>query len=135
MIRRLSAVLAAAALSAAAGCGTPQAKVKQEVTVPLDVTKTRTVIAAHVGDLVKLELPPVELAGYGWQVFLLDSRYLKQRTEILPPAAPGGRATVSFLATQATPGKTTVRFLLVKLAAAREAQPVDGHDAVFTIEN
>jgi hypothetical protein len=135
MIGRRPLALFAAGLVAVAGCASapPEAKPRREITAPLAVGKTKTVVRLKVGDLVKLELPPVDLAGYGWQVFMHDSRYLHQKTEITPPATPGGRPTVSYLAIKQTP-KTTVRFLLVKLDNAKETQPVDGHDVVFMIE-
>lgn len=126
------------ALLFSAGCASSAVKQIGAATVPLNATKTKTEIATKVGFLVTLELPPVELAGYGWQVFMLDTRFLQQRTEVKPPATPEGRPTVSFLAIRTTErmgtSKTTVRFLLTKQDGAKETQPVDGHDAIFVIE-
>jgi hypothetical protein len=125
------------ALLLLAGCASTAVKQLGAVTVPLDAGKTKTEISAKLGFLITLELPPVELAGYGWQVFMLDSRFLRQTTE-LKPAAAGARQTVTFFAIKATDrtagGKTTIRFLLTKLDGAKEAQPIDGHDAIFVIE-
>jgi hypothetical protein len=136
MLRRIPVTLLAAGLLAVAGCSTAPkpAKASKEITATLAAGKTKTTLRLKVGDLVKLELPPVEFAGYGWQVFMHDSRYLQQKTAIIPPAAADGRATVSFLAIKPPPVKTTVRFLLVKLDGAKETQPIDGHDVVFTID-
>ena len=106
---------------------------KRTITVALDLESKTTPVTAKVGDLVTLELPPVELAGYGWQLFLHDARFLKQMTEILPPATAGGRPTVSFYVLRASP-KSLIRFLLVKQDGSREAQPIDGHHVVFKIQ-
>lgn len=139
MIRRILPAWALGLIVfAAAGCASSGVRQIGTATVPLNTDKTRTDIAAKVGYLITLELPPVELAGYGWQVFMHDSRYLSQKSEIIPPKGPGGRSTVSFFAIRNTErigtGKTTIRFLLTKQDGAKEAQPIDGHDAVFSIE-
>jgi hypothetical protein len=139
MIRRTFVALAfGLALFGAAGCASSGVQQIGAVTVPLNADKTRTDVAAKVGYLITLELPPVELAGFGWQVFMHDARFLTQKSEITPAKAPGGRATLSFLAIRSTErvgtGKTTIRFLLTKQDGAKEAQPVDGHDVVFSIE-
>jgi hypothetical protein len=131
--RRALGLLAAASLLLA-GCGAgPTVKPLKTVVVPLELAKTRTIVKAQVGDLLKLELPPVELAGYGWQIFQHDSRFLQQTGDVKPPATADGRPTATFLALKPTP-RTTMRFLLVKLDGAKEAQPIDGHDVIFSIE-
>lgn len=130
----VSVTLLGALLALVPGCASgPKFDAKRTVAVALETGKTKTVVNAKVGDLTKLELPPVELPGFGWQIFLLDTRYVKQMSEITPAATPGGRGTLSIFAVRAVP-KTTVRLLLVKLDGAKTTQPVDGHDIVFSIE-
>jgi hypothetical protein len=133
-LRRLLLLLSAGGAHLLLGCETAAVvKPVRTVVVPLDATKTRTNVAAHVGELLKLELPPVEVAGYGWEIFQHDSRFLKQTEDVKPPVNAGGRSTVAFLAVVPTQ-RTAMRFLLVKLDGAKEAQPIDGHDVVFSIE-
>src|SRR4051812_25922906 len=135
MIRRIFLVVVAGlTLLTAAGCeSTATTKPKRNVTIPLEMGKTRTNVTAKIADLMTLELPPSDVPGHGWQVFMLDARFIKQVTEVTPPATPDARPTVRLLAIGPTQ-KTTVRFLLIRQDGAKEAQPVDGHDVVFSIE-
>jgi hypothetical protein len=136
--RSLIGWLVATLVLLGAGCGSPALKPKREVTLALEVGKTKTVFPVKVGDLLTLELPPVDLAGFGWQVFMKDARFLQQRTEVIPPKTQEGRPTVKFLALagtgRAANGRTTVRFLLIKQDGSRETQPIDGYDVIFTID-
>jgi hypothetical protein len=127
------AVLFCAGLLSLSGCKSAAPEPTRSVTLSLEIGKTRTSLTARVGDVITLELLPVELAGYGWQVFLLDTRFFKQLSEVTPPAAGATRPTVRLRALAPTQ-KTTIRFLLVKLDGAKETQPIDGHDAVFSID-
>jgi hypothetical protein len=130
--------LIAGAVLLGAGCRSAPSMKTREVTLALEVGKTKTTFNIKVGDLVTLELPPVDAPGFGWQVFMKDGRYLKQTTEVVPPKSAGGGATVKFLAMlsteRASNNRTTVRFLLIKQDGSKESQPIDGHDAIFTIE-
>jgi hypothetical protein len=130
----LAACLAIGTLLAGVGCSSATTlKELGRATVALETSQSRTNVATKVGYLMTLELPPVELGGYGWQVFMHDARFLRQTTEITRPPPGATRPTVSFFALRAT-DKATVRFLLIKLDGAKEAQPVDAHDVIFMIE-
>ena len=118
-------------VAAACTSRTTDLKSKGSLTVKLDTEAKRTAASVRLGFTVKLELPPADPPGYIWQISAHDWRFLKQLTDIVPPPAPTGSATVSFLAQQV--GGTRVRFILVPPTAGREVNPVDFHEVVITI--
>lgn len=106
-----------------------------DAAVVLSTTAKRTTHTAKVANRVIVTLPPVDLTTHEWQISAHDTRYLRQLTAFLPPKTPDDGATITFLALQATPGRSTrVRFVLLPAGTAREATPIDGHDLLLAIQ-
>ena len=132
--RRFAVSLLTVLLLAAAGCeGTPQVKVLSRASFVLDAEKKKTTVATHVAEEVTLQLPPIPVAGYHWQIFAHDARFLKQTSEITAPQGPERISSVRFVALRQVP-RTLVRFLLIKESEAKETQPIDEHDVTVTIK-
>jgi len=116
-----------------AGCSSaPDYTPHGKVTVKVDEEKKRTRGTAHLANLVTIELPAPEPAGYVWQISAHDTRFLKQRTELAPVGAAAGPWAVAFFALRT--GTTRIRFLLVPPTGERGKEPVDIEDVVLAIE-
>lgn len=130
------AVLLATLWLTGAGCATklPELKATRTIPVELDTAKKFTAVTAQFATELKLELPPVKVAGFRWQVFAQDTRFLKQTSEVTPtPGVPGG-SSVSFLVINLAQRPTKIRFLLIEEANAKGNSPVDVHDVIVTID-
>ena len=101
-----------------------------EVAVPLDATKKRGSVRVQLANLITFTMPPAA-PGFGWEIAFHDPRFLKQRTEILPPKVAGEGSTVAFLATNV--GATRLRFVLVPVSTDRSVLPIDQQDIAVTI--
>jgi hypothetical protein len=122
-------------LSAAlvAGCASrPDYTPNATVAIKVLGNNQRTVASAQVGNEIKVELPPPDPSGYVWEISALDTRYLKQRTEVLPLAGAAGPWSVSFFALH--DGRTRIRFVLVPPTKETEKPTADLEEVVITIE-
>lgn len=130
------AVLLAALWLAGAGCATkpPELKATRTIPVELDPAKKSTAVTAQIATELKLELPPVKAAGFRWQVFAHDTRFLKQTSEVTPTPGVSGGSSVTFLVLNLSTRPTRIRFLLVREDTPKENKPVDIHDVIVTIE-
>ena len=135
-IRRIVLVAVVSALGfALAGCGTPkppEIKAVGSVTVIVDASNRRTLAKMPFANEVTLVLPPADPPGYVWQISAHDTRFLKQRTDIIAAADPAKGATVSFLAVRV--GVTRLRFVLVVAAGKAETDPVDFREVELAIQ-
>ena len=131
MLRHFTCLLGlVCAIVLAGGCQTSTPlKPKGAVAVTIDRAKKATEAKAQLENLITLTLPPVA-AGQVWQITFHDARFLKQMQEIKAPAAPGGGATVVFLAINPTP-RTRVRFLLLPNANSRD--PIEQQELILEI--
>lgn len=103
-----------------------------EASISLSETPKRTTHAVKLGNLITIHLPPADGSTHAWHIAHHDGRYLKQTSEVVPPARADAAATITFIAARA--GTTRLRFLLLPLAAGREADPIDVHELVLTIQ-
>ncbi|MEX2045028.1 MAG: hypothetical protein WD941_06715 [Opitutus sp.] len=116
-----------------AGCNSGPA-VPQPIgteTLPLAQDANRTMARVKIGYELTLELPPVPVPGHAWKIMSADVRFVKQMSEI-KPAVEGGRPQVNFLTLRT--GRTIIRFLLLPAGRTPEADPIDHHSAILTIE-
>lgn len=130
------AVLLATLWLAGAGCATkpPELKATRTIPVVLETAKKSTAVTAQIATELKLELPPVKVAGFRWQVFAHDPRFLKQTSEVTPTTGVPGGSSVTFLVLGLSPRPTKIRFLLVREDTPKENNPVDIHDVIVTVE-
>ena len=133
MIFRLVTLLFSIGLAlAGAGCASnPELKATTEATVVLDGVKKKGALTVDLLTEVRIQLPPVETAGYSWQLFSADFRYLKQLSEVTAEGSPPV-AKVKFLSVRT--GRTLLRFLLVKATDSKETDPIDSQEILLTIE-
>lgn len=103
-----------------------------EASISLSTTARRTVQTVKLDNVVIIALPPANSTTHAWQIAQHDGRYLQQTSDVVPAAGKDDRATVTFIA--ARTGTTRLRFLLLPLAAGRQADPLDGHELVLTIQ-
>jgi hypothetical protein len=130
MTRRLSLLLLTALLLAGSGCGTPALEPKGTVSIKLDGVNKRGALTAVMLDEVRLDLPPVTTPGYAWEIFLLDHRYLRITSPLTRPNAEGIQ-TIKVLTVR--PGRTLMRFLLVK-ENATASDPLSSQEVQLTVE-
>ena len=123
------ALIAASLAGCNSGPKAPQPIGAATITFAQDAN--RTTARVKLGYELTLELPPVPVPGHAWKIMSADVRFVKQTSEIRP-AVEGGRAQVNFLTLRT--GRTIIRFLLLPAGRTPEADPIDHHSAILTIE-
>lgn len=126
-------LLAAAGL-AVAGCSSRPEPIKPRTTqtVTLDGEKKLVPVKTKLFEQITLELPPIKVRGYRWQLFSHDARVFQQVTEVLPPTSPERGPTVAFIAIHVV-DRSLMRFLLLREGAAKESLPVDSQDLILSV--
>lgn len=135
LTRSVFILLTCATLFVACRSAVVPVKASGEAPVALNPAAKRTEHSAKVANRITVTLPATNPATQVWAISFHDARYLRQTTDIVPPSGSTAAATVSFLALQPTPGRTTrVRFVLLPAESGREATPIDTHDLVLKID-
>ena len=131
MLRKVFISFLAALLLSGSGCFlSPKLEPVGTVSISLDGVKKTGALTTGLLDEVVLQLPPVTEAGYVWEVFLLDHRFVKVTSHLSPPNADGVQS-MTFITTRV--GRTRARFMLVK-ANVTESAPIDSQEILLTVE-
>lgn len=123
----LSCMLALLGLALACGCETaaPGRHPRQTTDCVLDPRTPAPDVDMEIQSAIRMVLPgPAEGSGLVWEIAANNAKVLEQMGRLTrAPAGPGGIATSSVSFYSLKPGRSVVRFVLVR-ADQRETEPV-----------